>query len=80
MKHNMAKLLKKAGDILKTASVGSYTLAAILSVIADLIVKFVIPGGGLLEGILAVVAAIIVFAIVLLTPDEQTMLIPAQVA
>lgn len=67
--------LKRAVEILRKASVGSYTLAAILSVIADLIVKMIIPGGGILELVLALLAAGTVFITVLLKKDEDEGLI-----
>lgn len=71
----MERKLRKTVEILRKASVGSYTLAAVLSVLADLLIKMIIPGGGLLEAGIAIIAAIAVFITVIMQKEESEGLI-----
>jgi uncharacterized membrane protein len=46
---------------LKEWSKGHYTLAVILSILADLLVRAMIPGSGLVEVVIGLIVAAIVF-------------------
>lgn len=56
---------------LRSTSSKSYTLAAILSLLAELIVRFAIPGGGLLEIAIAIAVALGVFIVTLVRESQD---------
>jgi hypothetical protein len=71
----MGKKLNQAVNLLKRTSKGTYTLAAILSFLADLLVRFAIPGSGLFEILIALAVAAGVFVITLIRETQDSGLI-----
>ena len=67
----MGKKLNQAVELLKKTSRKTYTLAAILSFLADLLVRLAIPGSGMFEILIAIAVAMGVFVVTLIKESKN---------